>query len=438
MRPAEGLTSHGMSSPQAAPVVPAADSPPGRTDPTRVTTRVAGARYPQAAPGSWWRDRWLWGQVAVQALLFLFFGALTVSPVAPRHPWQSALMGLGLAACFLGLILQRWFVWAGLAVVAASLVACGMSACGQHPLLYGVVVYEARYIGAYVPRYERQLLASLWGGSMAAVIWANIANLGTATFVPGDGSVEAYALQFLFFAVVIFVSVGFGALLGHRVRQRDAELETLRASAQLAAVTERNRIAREMHDIVAHTLTVVIAQADGGRYAGQRDPAKALEALDTIGTHSREALVTMRGLLSVLRDPVEARSRMLSPGVSGIPDLVEDARRAGVRVTLEVEGQPHQLDDLRGLTAYRVVQEALTNVLKHAGQVEALVRLMWQEKVLVMDVDNAPGALTAPSGGNGLRGLAERLQVHGGSVWTGPSQRYPGGWHLRADLPLVR
>lgn len=251
------------------------------------------------------------------------------------------------------------------------------------------------------------------------------------------------------FLIVIVVAVwAFGDL--RRVRNQELEGLTERArlleleraqEAELAAMGERTRIAREMHDIVAHSLTVVIAQADGGRYGAPSDPAAAVAALETIAETGRQALTDMRALLSVLREdaPRETRS---TPQVSDIEELVGDVRRGGLRVDLQVEGEPRELSTGAGLTAYRIVQESLTNVLKHAGPAaQVVVTVRWADHGLELSiVDDGRGAAGAlvPStgGGQGVLGMRERAELHGGDFDAGPIPG--GGYRVRTELPYTR
>ncbi|RAV31798.1 sensor histidine kinase [Corynebacterium heidelbergense] len=402
--------------------------------------------HPHATPTSpWWKEKGFWVRLAVQTAVLLTFGPALVAGPQHLHGFQVLGVWVSSVVVFVGLLVQRWRARAGLAVVAVGLGVAALTATGGVMFYYVVVVYEAWYITAFLSHRKWVLLGALWAGSEFAVGWLLWApyGIGQPLFDKQGMIVTATVLRIVTLTVLITVSIGFGALWGRGTWRRNYELQTLRARAELATMTERNRIAREMHDIIAHTLTLVIAQADGGRYAGQREPDKALQALDTISERSRAALVHMRGLLSVLRDDNENdRSVDSAPGVAGIPDLVEDAKRHGLNATLRVEGTVREMDDVRSLTAYRVVQECLTNVLKHAGFVLADISLTWGEEAVSITVDNAPGnADAAPErrqiagSGRGLTGLKERVRIHGGQVTWGPSQRYPGGWTVVATLP---
>ncbi|WP_315097865.1 sensor histidine kinase [uncultured Cellulomonas sp.] len=244
------------------------------------------------------------------------------------------------------------------------------------------------------------------------------------------------------------------AALMDRARQLEIERDQ---QSQIATAAERARIAREMHDIVAHSLTVMIAQADGGRYAAEADPPAATRALGTIAETGRAALTDMRRLLGVLRggtgrEPEPgARTELTGPGglapapsagvspqpaESDIGALVDQVRASGLRASLVRMGEPRNLPPGAGLTVYRIAQEALTNVLKHAGP-DPLVTVLvqWLPDSIVLEVsDDGRGASADADGlGQGLVGMRERATMFGGTVAAGP--RPGGGFRVRARLP---
>ncbi|MEV7972667.1 sensor histidine kinase [Cellulomonas sp. NPDC089187] len=236
------------------------------------------------------------------------------------------------------------------------------------------------------------------------------------------------------------------------LRDRAERLETERdQQAVIAAAAERTRIAREMHDIVAHSLSVVVAQADGGRYAAAADPDAAVRALTTIAETSRAALADMRRLLGVLREPPEPRTGAIptvdpsstlapstpQPAEHDLEQLVEQVRSSGVRASLVRMGTARRLPPGMGLTVYRICQEALTNVLKHAGPSPTVtVLVQWAARSLVVEIaDDGRGASAESDGlGHGLLGMRERAAMFGGTVSSGP--RPGGGFRVRAELPL--
>jgi signal transduction histidine kinase len=229
-------------------------------------------------------------------------------------------------------------------------------------------------------------------------------------------------------------------VLGVNVRHRRSLLESLReraarleAERDLAAAGERSRIARELHDIVAHNLSVMIALADGAVYALRDDPASAELALRKAGDTGREALTEMRRLLGVLREDEAANARAPQPDIGQLDALVEQVRAAGVPTALKVSGAPpaHVSQGLE-LAAYRIVQEALTNALKYGG-VAATVELEWTGARLRLEIANRGPEVSAPAGeGGGLRGMRERAAVYDGAVNAGPQAG--GGWRVVAEL----
>ncbi len=211
----------------------------------------------------------------------------------------------------------------------------------------------------------------------------------------------------------------------------ERERETALAEASARAV-----IARELHDIVAHSLSVIIVQAEGGRAYATKDPAAAVEALDTIGETGREALGEMRRIVGVLRGSDGRADYTPAPTMSDIPDLVA---RTSDKVTYTVEGTPKQLTPALELTIYRVVQEALTNFLKYAGtDASASVRITHEPNQVTVDIiDDGQGVTRDPSehGGQGLRGMHERVTSMGGRLRVGPSPDAPG-FRVTAQLPM--
>lgn len=392
--------------------------------------------FPQATTGTWWRDSNLWVQFVIQVVLFVFLGLSVSSSYAERvgQTWLEALYFPGLIFAFWGLLLQRWKPGLGLLCTALGLACIGASAKYAYVLCYLIVCYEAWYIVAFTRRYTKWWLGALLVGSFAALGWS----LWLERFY-GQANNDPREVMSVMTVVgmLVVVSISLAGLIGRQTARQNERIETLAARAELATVSERNRIAREMHDIVAHSLTVVIAQADGGRYAGKKDPDKAIEALDTIAERGRDALAQMRSLLSVLHDgSADERDVSVAPGVEGIPDLVHDAKRNGLTVNYKVVGEPKPLDEVRDLTVYRVVQESLTNVMKHAGAVEVSLAIEWEKGSVRVSVDNRPGEERVEGTGRGLTGIAERVRVHGGSASWGPSLIYAGGWNVTATLPL--
>ena len=242
--------------------------------------------------------------------------------------------------------------------------------------------------------------------------------------------------------------VAAAGILGRNVRNRRRLLASLEERAarlelereqrdRLAAAAERARIARELHDVVAHNLTVMIALSDGAAYALHDAPDEAQRALETASRTGREALAEMRRLLGVLREEEQTAEADPQPGVRQIDALVEQVRAAGLPVSYRVSAGSRALPPGIQLTMFRIVQEALTNTLKHAGlSATAEVELVATDsdvRLTVSDTGTTAGAANG-NGGSGLRGMRERAAVYGGSVEAGPGPR--GGWLVGARLPL--
>ncbi|MDH6626544.1 signal transduction histidine kinase [Streptomyces sp. LBL] len=259
-------------------------------------------------------------------------------------------------------------------------------------------------------------------------------------------------------AIVVFQAVPFALawVLGDSIRtrrayfaqleERAARLEKEReAQSKVAVAAERARIARELHDVVAHNVSVMVVQADGAAYVLDAAPDQAKKALETISSTGRQALAEMRRLLGVLRtgEHEEGGEYVPQPDVEQIEDLVEQCRSSGLPVDFKIEGTPRPLPSGVELTAYRIVQEALTNTRKHGGpNAGASVRLVYFDDGLGLLVEDdgkgAPHELYEEGGidgrGHGLIGMRERIGMVGGTLDAGP--RPGGGFRISALLPL--
>jgi signal transduction histidine kinase len=221
--------------------------------------------------------------------------------------------------------------------------------------------------------------------------------------------------------------------------RRTAQLERERQQEARAAVAEeRTRIARELHDVVGHSVTVMTIQAGAARMLVENDPGAAKARLLAVEESGREALAEMRRMLEVLRDGDAPEELDPQPGVDDLDQLVADTRAAGLDVELAVEGKPMPLSPGAGLAAYRIVQEALTNVRKHAAGARTRVRLRYATGALEVAVENdaasQPSSEADGDGGHGVIGMRERVALYGGELEVGPSA--DGGFAVHARLPL--
>jgi signal transduction histidine kinase len=213
-----------------------------------------------------------------------------------------------------------------------------------------------------------------------------------------------------------------------------AEREQI-ASERQALAEERLRIAREIHDVVAHTLAVITVQAGVAAHLADEQPTEARRALDSIEQTSRGASAEMRSLLTVLRPDRPPEATAPPPGLADLPALAARSEAAGLHVDLTVDGQPQALTSGADLTAYRVIQESVTNVLRHADTDRCEVRLVYRPSMIVIEVtDSGRGPRRGRGSGHGLIGMRERLTAYGGRLTAGPQA--DGGFQVRAELPV--
>jgi len=332
-------------------------------------------------------------------------------------------------------------------------------------LLYTVAAYRPRRISvlALVVCLTGSLVAILvWGAHVVHSAWAFA---GVAAVFAGP------ALLAWLLGDSMQWRRGYYRGLEERAARAERERD---ARAQIAVAAERARIARELHDVVAHHVSVMVVQADGAAFALEASPEKAGQALTAISRTGRQALAEMRRLLGVLRSADDEGGQLEpQPGVEQLAGLLEQARASGLPVSFAVEGVPRPLPPGAALAAYRIVQESLTNARKHGGlAVTAAVTLRFCEEQLVIKVTDdgwrRAGAIAVAAGGarggadragsdsgvangvfggashgasraagngqgHGLIGMRERVEVYGGTVAAGP---YPGGWRVTATLPL--
>ncbi len=272
-------------------------------------------------------------------------------------------------------------------------------------------------------------------GTLAAVACL----VGVDAFTPGER--EASELAFLWGVMLLVWLAGFG-LRRYEARaaaatRRAVEAEVSATTAALQAVVdERTRIARELHDIVAHAVSSMVVQAGAAEQVALEDPAVARQALENIRVYGSDALGEMRRLVGILRDDSTTPSLSPQPGLASLGELVEDSNVAGLAVTLTVSGSQRSLPAGLDLSVYRIVQEALSNVRRHAGARSAEVRLAYADnRVLVEVSDDGQGAAGPVEPGHGLTGMRERAALYGGRVETGSSAGQ--GFTVRADFPVV-
>jgi len=247
----------------------------------------------------------------------------------------------------------------------------------------------------------------------------------------GQVTVSDLPYNYLIFAVTV--------MLGYSLRTRRANIRQLEEASRIlareAAAEERTRIARELHDVVAHNVGVMVLQATAGSRLARRDPATAAGAFDVIQETGRRALTDLRRVVGVLRAGEAAGVDVEpQPGLAQLESLVDEVRRAGVPVELRLSGERRALAPAMELSAYRIVQESLTNVLKHAGASHVDVEVSYGESELRVEViDDGRGANAVPTGGSGLTGMRERVRLFGGELFAGGEA---GGFRVSARLPF--
>jgi signal transduction histidine kinase len=287
------------------------------------------------------------------------------------------------------------------------------------PLAAGVITFYS--LGAYAG--DHRALAGV--GIGVAGVWA-------AVFASGPD-----AQSFLFSAGLV---VGAPWVTGRNVRARALMREREARQRERAAVgEERSRIARELHDVTAHNVGIMVVHAQGAQRVLDRDPERAREAMETIERTGQSALDEMRRALGVLRRSDGDAPLAPQPGMGDLDALVEQARLGGLTVEVVTEGTPEPLPADVDRSAYRIVQEALTNTRKHAGRVRARIAVRYGGPSLELEIsdDGAPGRAPRDEGaaGHGLAGMRERVTLYGGELHTG--HRPEGGFVVRASLPLA-
>jgi len=254
----------------------------------------------------------------------------------------------------------------------------------------------------------------------------------TVQFIGDDG--DRFMWGDIVFGAFIMGGPWFAGVMMRFRRDREQRLEREKAQAEAAIVDERQRIARELHDVIAHAIAVVVVQARGGRRMLDHDLADSRLAFDAIERTGEQALGEMRRLLGLLRESDDELARAPLPSLARIPELADQLRAAGLEVEVDIEGDPVELPPGVDLSAYRIVQEALTNSLKHAGPAHARVRIRYGADAVELEIlDDGRGPGRGHGTGNGLVGLRERAAIVGGALDAGP--RDEGGFAVRAALP---
>ncbi|MEU3569523.1 sensor histidine kinase [Kitasatospora sp. NPDC036755] len=390
---------------------------------------------------------------AAWAAIVLFFG-LIPNEAALDEGWRFDVSIAVAVVLPLLMVFRRRYP--DLTVATAAGIGVGQVAVNVAPGFSSIAYLVFAYTGAAFGRKWTSRLALAAGLAAGPLVFWQMKPVKTVFDRAGDAHTRPYgfgeaALITLLMSTPFILCWAWGRLTRVRraylteLEDRAARLERERdAQSKVAVAAERARIARELHDVVAHNVSVMIVQADGAAYVMDNSPQQAKEALGTIASTGRQALVEMRRLLGVLRtSDTKAEEYVPQPGVEELPELLEQVRTAGLDVDYATSGQPRELPRGVELTVYRIVQEALTNVRKHGGpDAHARVAVDFGERELAVLVeDDGRGStdehLTAGGAdglGHGLIGMRERVGMVSGSLDVGP--RPGGGFRIRAVLPL--
>src|SRR5579884_2099928 len=336
---------------------------------------------------------------------------------ATRHAHPVAGIVLG-ALASLVLLWRRRRPAEVVAAVAAATIATIASGAWPVPFQLAIAVFS---LGAAQAAYARRVAAAAVAATVATLLVAG-QELGTTAF------------HALFLAAAWFLgdSVGSRRAYVREIEEKAARLERERESeARRAAAEEQARIARELHDVVAHALSVIVVQAGAADDVFDSDPSRTREAVRAIDASARAALRDLRRVLGVLQIETEYEPQ---PGLDQLDRLVERVRATGIAVALEVDGAPRVLPAPVELSAYRIVQEALTNTLKHAGARRVDVRVAYGDELRLEIADDGHGQANGGGSGSGLIGMRERVAMLGGTVTAGSAPG--GGYRVAASIPL--
>lgn len=382
--------------------------------------------------------RALLGARGVDALIVIIALAGAVGTVArsdgdrPEHPVLVGFEAAAVAVMILGLLLRRRAPF--LVPAATWLISAGLSFLDDRLIVGQAAISIAGMIAAI-------LLGNL-GEERKARAGLLVVVVSAATIIFND---PTHSVGSLFFVPMLFAV---GWLVGFALRERAeqtqaAEQRAARAereresAARLAVAEERARIARELHDVVAHAVSVMVLQVGAVRHRMPQDSADR-EALHNVEQAGRTALAEMRQLLGAMRhDEDDGLDLTPQPGLDMLPGLLADVRAAGLDVQLVVDGEPRPLPRGLDLSAYRILQEGLTNVLKHADAQVATVRIRYGPTQVELEVcDDGRGPTGSDGLGHGLVGIGERVKIYGGELTAGPTDG--GGFALHVRLPLNR
>jgi signal transduction histidine kinase len=364
------------------------------------------------------------------ALVFTALGLvelLTRSSVSAGYRDDSPLLITLTVASALSLALLWWSPLVSLCISLVLL--CSQAILGyQFTQAAILVVVVASFATVAFDRWRRAVAAGFLVTAGLVVV------LLSAPDMSWQSAVSSWASLSVVWVIAVVVRLYRGSI--ERAERRASLFAADReARAREAVAEERSRLARELHDSVGHALNVVVLHAGAAQRVIETKPGLAHEALGSIETAGRQALADIERMLGILRAPDDDAGLDAAPGLGQLERLCEQVREAGLPVALIVEGEARELPASLDLTAYRIVQEALTNTLKHAGKTRASVRVRYELDALAIEiVDDGRGVSAGAIGGRGLVGMGERVATFRGELEAGP--RAEGGFAVRARLPL--
>jgi signal transduction histidine kinase len=380
-----------------------------------VTSDSSSARRGRAA------RRWAVDTGVAVAVVGLQLAAWLASSAHRGHAGPSLGDYLLLAAGGVALLLRRRYPVAVLAVALAA--AAGDAALGGHGAPIAWLVLAAAFVNAVLYRKRVAAIVSLVAGYLIAV-WP-------PWLIGTHGNTSTASALGLLAGLITLLLV---AELIRARNQRAAAVRTRQAEeARRLAMQERLAIARDLHDVLAHNISVINVQANTALHLMDRQPERAREALTAIHEVSRQALGELRSVLGVLRADGANAPLVPSPSLDRLGELATTARAAGIAVELEREGVPRPVPAGVDAAAYRIVQEALTNTVRHSGGSAATIRLCYDAEALTIEVDDNGHAAGPPRPGNGVAGMTERARALGGTLNAGPGPG--GGFRVLARLP---
>jgi signal transduction histidine kinase len=342
------------------------------------------------------------------------------------HVLKGTMLGISFVV-FVAITLRRRFPLVGL-----GLLLFGLNFFAVPFIMVGLAVLISAYSAAVYSSYRRIVFVAL------LLVPVELIKSGYINLIPGNRQ--------LAFLVGVPLLIGV-ALYGYEIRrqattdvaaQRRTREEMQQEAIRLAVEGERSRIARELHDVVTHNVSVMVVMAGAARKTLGRDPDAATNALLEVESAGRAAMAELRQVMGLLTESVHDQHQLApQPGLDQIEPLVSRIRATGVPIAYRVLGEPRTLPPGLDLTAYRVVQEALTNTVKHASGASVQILVDYEPTRLSLDIADPgglPGQSAASGNGRGLIGLRERVAVHGGTVRAGPSPR--GGYRVQVEIPL--